>query len=417
MADSNTIARIGGILKNTYGPKIVEQQNLTAFSRKRYGKADNAFYRPSGDHFEFPARIGGNRASIAGAASDDALLPASQQKQQKFQIFDRGYTGQIKLWEADIDNSKGKEAAFITDQENEVMGLTRDILKVINIDLVAGDGSGVLSTINAGATSATQALAVGTGSFQYGSRYIQANDVIDIYDATLTTSRTAGAGVTVTTVTQSTGGGAASLLLSASVTTTTGDIVTRGPGRVNKVYAGLWAVTHNQALTSFQGLNPSTTPLLQSNRINASGQPLTESLLRSLQSVVSVVGGGEIDEYLASHAQFDAYEALAYAQKRFMDVEMDKGFETLKYAGKPFVKDVDAPPAAIYGLTKDTIKFGEVAPLGFSDLDGHVLKFVPGFPAYSAYMIERGNMFYTNPNQLGVIDTLSYPTNNPAYAR
>lgn len=416
MADQDTIARIGGILKNTYGPKVVEQQNLTAFSRKRYGKADNAFYRAAGDHFEFPARIGGNRASIAASASDDLLLTPSQQKEQKFMIYDRGYTGQIKIWEADVANTKGKEAAFIEDQQNEVMGLTRDLMKVINIDLVAGDGSGVLSTINTGTTSATQTLAVGTGSFQYGSRYIQVGDIVDVYDITLTTSRTSSAGASVVSITQSSGGGAATVVLSASITTTTGDIVTRGPGRVNKAYVGLWGATHNQGVT-FQGLSTSTYPILQANRINASGQPLTEALLRQLQSVVSVIGGGEIDEYLASHSQFDAYEALGYAQKRFMEVKMDKGFETLEFAGKPFIKDVDVPPACIYGITKDTVKFGEVSPMGFSDLDGKVLKYVPGSQSYSAYILERGNMFYTNPNQLGCIDTLAYPTNSPAYAR
>lgn len=416
MADANTIARIGGLLKQTYGPRVVEQQNMTSFTRKRYGKADNEFYRAPGSQFQFPARIGGNRGGIAPTASDDALPTALRQQEKQFIQTDRGYSGQIRVYEKDIDNSEKNFQAFISHREDELSGITRDMLKVINIDLCAGDGSGILSTINAGATSATQTLAVGTGFGQYGSRYLQQNDVIDIYDPTLTTSRTSGAGVSVNTITLSTGGGAASVVLSASVATTTGDIVVRGAGRVNKSYIGLYGATHNQAST-FQGLSTSTFPLLAANRINANTQPLTESLLRSAISVVSVVSGVEIDEFLAGFAQFDAYEALGFAQKRFMEQTLDKGFTKLKFADKDFYKDVDVPSSVIYGVKKDSILFGEVSPLGFGDLDGKVLKWDPGFMAYRGYVREFGNMLYTNPNQLVAIDTLSYPTSNPAYAR
>ena len=416
MADANTVARIGGLLKQTYGPRVVEQQNMTAFTRKRYGKADNEFYRAPGSQFQFPARIGGNRGGIAPTASDDVLPTALRQQEKQFIQTDRGYSGQIRVYEKDIDNSEKNFQAFISHKEDEISGITRDMLKVINIDLCAGDGSGILSIINAGATSATQTLAVGTAFGQYGSRYLQVNDVLDIYDPTLTTSRTSGAGVTVNSITLSSGGGAATVVLSASVTTTTGDIVVRGAGRVNKSYIGLWGATHNQAST-FQGLSTSTYPLLAANRINAAGQPLTESLLRSAISVVSVVSGVEIDEFLAGFAQFDAYEALGFAQKRFMEMTLDKGFTKLKFADKDFYKDVDVPSSVIYGVKKDSILFGEVSPLGFGDLDGTVLKWDPGYMAYRAYIREFGNMLYTNPNQLVAIDTLSYPTSNPAYAR
>lgn len=416
MADTNTITRIGGILKATFGPKIEEQQNKMAVLRNRYGKADNAYFRAPGDHFEFPARIGGNRAGIAPSASDDALPTASRQLEKKFTVQDRGYLGVIKMYEKDMENASKNFQSFISHQQDEMTNIVEDMQKVINIDLAAGDGSGILSTINAGATSATQTLAVGTGFGQWGSRYIQQGDVIDIYDSTLTTSRSGGAGYTVNSVTLSSAGGAASVVLSASSTSTTGDIVVRGGGRVNKSYIGLWGATHNQAVT-FQGLSTTTYPLLQANRINAGGNALTESYLRSLLSVVNVVSGKDIDEFAASHAQFDAYEALGFAQKRFMEVTLDKGYETLKFGGKPFFKDVDIPPAVVYGISKDKVKFGEVTSLNFSEMDGSILKWVPGFAAYTAYLREFGNMVYPNPNQLGVIDTLSYNTSNPAYAR
>jgi hypothetical protein len=415
MADAGTLSRIGGILKVTYGGAIKEQQNLMALSRKRYKKAEEGWRAP-GDHFEFAARLGGNRASIAGTASDDPLLPASRQLEKKFTIFDRGYSATIKMYEKDIANSKSNAAAFISHQEDESKGIMRDMYKVQNIDLVAGDGSGTLGTISAGATNATQTLSLGNAAFQWGSRYIQVGDLLDFYDSTLTTSRTAGAGVTVLSIVRSSGGANPTITLSASVTTTTGDFVTRGPGRANKVYMGFWGATHNQG-TTFQGLSTTTYPVLQANRVNASNQPLTEGILRSIADAVSVYSDGEIDEFLASHAQFAAYEALGFAQKRFTGPKLDKGFQTLEFDGIPFIKDVDVPPSVVYGLTKDTIRWGEVQSMGFGDLDGSILKWVAGYMAYTAYLRESGQMIYSNPNQLAVADTLYYPTTNTAYAQ
>jgi hypothetical protein len=410
MADTNTIARIGGILKNTYGPKIVEQQNLLAFTRNRYGKADNAFYRAAGDHFEFPARIGGNRASVAASLSDDPFMTPGNQKEVKFSVYDRSYIGNIKLYVADMQNATGNNgAAFISKKADEMTQLVKDMTKVINIDLCAGDGSGVLGTINAGAASTTQALAVGTAAFAYGSAYLQPGDVVDFYDPTLTTSRTAGAGLTVSAINRSTGGSVPTIVLSGTVTTTTGDIMVRGGGRANRSYIGFYGVTHNQGVT-FQGQSTTTYPQLASNRIAAGGQSLTESLLRQLQTSVLRASGDEIDEYLCGFAQYDAYEALGFAQKRFMESKLDKGFTTLSFGDKKLVRDVDMPNQLIYGINSESVLFGQVSPLSWEDQDGSVLKAVPNYAAYYAYMVERGQMIYTNPNKLGVIDGLAVPT-------
>lgn len=412
MADQNTLTRIGGLLKTTYGPVIEEQQNQTVMSRKRYGKAD-PYFRAPGNGFKFAARVGGNRSGVSAMLSDDPLPVAGRQNEQQFTVNDRAYAGSIKLWEKDIENAKGNYQSFVSHQEDETKGVARDILKQINIDLVAGDGSGIRGLIAAGTASATQTLQVGTGFGQYGSFYLQPSDV---YDSTLTTSRTAGAGVAISTITRSSGGGSATVVLASSITTTTGDVVVFNKASANKAYIGLYGMTHNQGVT-FQGLSTSTYPILQSNRINANGQPLTEALLRAAASSVESLSGVEIDEYLAGSAQFDAYEALGFAQKRFQSDTLDKGYTKLMFGSKEFVKDVDVPSSLVYALKRDTIKFGEVTPLGFSEMDGNVLTKVPGYMAYYAYMREFGNMVYTHPNQNAVIDTLSYPTNNPAYAR
>jgi hypothetical protein len=315
VADANTITRIGGILKNVYGPKIEEQQNKTAVLRTRYGKADNEYVRSmAGDHFEFPARIGGNRAGVAPAASDDALPVAGRQQEKKFSVFDRGYVAVIKMFEKDILNSESNPQAFANHQTNEMTQIVTDTEKVINIDIAAGDGSGILGLAASGTASATQTLTVSTAYGGFGSRYIQVGDVVDFYSANLVTSRSAGAGLTVNSITPSAAGGPATVVLSASVTTTTGDVLVRGAGRVNKSYMGLYGATNNQNVT-FQGLATGTYTLLQSNLIAAAGNYLNEGYLQQLVSAINVASGEDMDEFVASHGvRAEALYRLHYGQ-------------------------------------------------------------------------------------------------------
>lgn len=414
MADSGTISRIGGILKNTFGPRVEEQQNKMAVSRKRYGKADS-YFRAPGDHFEFPARVAGARGAVAPAASDDALPTPKYQNEQKFSVYDRGYTGQINFYEKDLKNAESNWQSFIGHLEDSMTNIVQDTEKLINIDFVAGDGSGILSIIGTGTSSATQTLKVGTAFGQYGSRYLMIGDWVDVYDSTLTTSRTSGAGVYVNSITPSVSGADATVVFSASLSSTTGDIVVRGGGRVNKSYTGLYAMTDDAAVT-FQGIARGTYPITKGNHIAAGSVSLTESLLQQMSSATEVSCGEDFDEYLASQAQWDQYLSLSYAQKRFMDTKVDKGFATVKFAEKDFVKDVDIPPSMVYGIKRDTVKFGEVAKLGFMDEEGQIMKWNPGFAGYRAVPREYGNFCYTRPNANARLDGLTYPLNS-TYAR
>jgi hypothetical protein len=337
--------------------------------------------------------------------------------EKKFQVFDRGYAATIKMYEKDMENASKNFQSFISHQTDEMTNIVTDVEKVINIDLAAGDGSGILehgrhwrNLDHADPQGRHGVRSVGLALLaswrrdrhlrldpdhqpQFG-RWLHRQHhhaVLGGADASDCDQRIIVPPPPAT-----------SWCAAADVSTS--------------LTLGLWGMTHNQAVT-FQGLSTSTYPILQSNRINAGGNPLTEAYLRSALSVVNVVSGKDIDEFAASHAQFDAYEALGFAQKRFQDSTLDKGYETLQFAGKKFFKDVDIPPAVVYGISKSTVKFGEVTSLNFSEMDGSVLKFVPNFMAYQAWLREFGQMLFTNPNQNVVIDTLSYNLTNPAYTR
>ena len=420
MADTGTIGRIGGILKTVYASGVIDQQNLKAESWERYGKADS-FFRAPGAYFAFAARLAGMRGAIAPTASDDPLLQPVEINDKQFTVFDRAYNLQFKFYEKDLRNAERDWQAFTNTMKEKMSTAPLDMKKVINIDFLAGDGSGVLSLINAAATASTTiTLQVGTGWFQNGSRYLMqgGGDQIDVYDPTLTISRTGGTGVYVTQVTPSVNGGPATAVLSAAVTVQANDIVVRAGGRVNKSFIGLKAATDNAA-TSFQGLSRATYPILSGNVIPGNGTlSLSETLLQQLQDVVEIRSGKMLTEFLVGHGQWAQYMSLGWAQKRFTNNgKLDKGFQTADFNGVPFRKDVDVPPYVVYGLIDDIIKYGEVRPMGMLDEDGSVLSKDPGYMRYYAILAIFGNFCYTNPNQLGRIDGLLYNTNGSVYVQ
>lgn len=407
MADTNTISRIGGLLKNTYGPNyVVEQQNKAALTRKKFSSAAESF-RVGGDHYEFPARLQGNRASVQAQKSDDALAVPQRQVEKKFQVTDRMYTGVIRLFQKDIKNAEGNDRAFVSHLDDEVNMMLEDMLKCINIETF-GDGTGTLGVINASANSTSQTLKVGTAFGSFGSKYLAVGDLIDIFDPTGVTSRTSGAGVTINSITVSSAGGAATMVLSGAVNSTTNDIVVRGKAGANNAYVGLWSGTNNDTGT-FQGLSRNTYNMLQGAVVDAGGNGLNETYLQQIVSKIEINGGDGISEFRTGQAQFDAYAALGFAQKRFMDAKLDKGFQELDYTGIPFVKDVDCPPAAIFALNYKYILMGLLGPMDWMKEDGDVLKWDAGYAAYKAVLFEAGNYAYTRPNAIGRIQALAVP--------
>jgi hypothetical protein len=408
MADAATISRIGGLLKNTYGPQyVVEQQNKAAVTRKDFAAAPESA-RMGGDHYEFPVKVAGNRAAVQFQASDDALATPGRQNSQKMQIFDRMLTCNIKVFEKDIENSTGNDRAFINTLDDEVNGSIEDTMKVTNVDTFM-DGTGIRATIATGVASATQTLAVGTAFGQFGSRYLFKGDVVDIYDSTLTTSRTGGVGLTIANApTRSVNGGVATVVFGASVTTTTGDIVIFGIKSVNKAYMGLWGATNNDTGT-FQGQSRNTFPIIKGTVIDAAGNGLLESHLQQVLTGVEQATGDPkmVKEFRTGNAQWDAYAALGYGQKRFTGTDLDKGFQSLDFNGIPFKKDTDGPPPAIFALNMEQVQNGIPKPLHWMDREGNMLKWNAGFAAWVAVLVEFGNYCYPRPNALARIQALS----------
>jgi len=401
MADQNTINRIGGLLKNVYSDAIVEQQNLAAVARKLFTKAKGV--RLGGDHYEVSVRIGGNRAGVGARNSDDQLPIPLRQQEKKFQIFDRAVFGVIRVFDKDIQNTKDNKQAFINHLDDEITQVAKDVLKHMNI-MTYGDGTGTLTTVNANTVASNQFVgATGTAFGKFGTRYLQLNDQIDIWDPTFTTQRTPAGGVTVTNVDPTT----QTVTVSANLTLTANDVVVRA-NSANKEYIGLQLATDNSSAVTFQNLSRGTFAILRGNVIDAGGAGLAESHLQQIISQIEMSAGETPDRFLCSNSPWDQYVALGQSLKRYVNtLKLDRGFQELDYNGIPFLKDVDSPPAAIWALNSEYCQNGVVTPLSWSEEDGSILKWDAGYAAYKAFMREYGNYVWPRPNALGRVQALS----------
>jgi hypothetical protein len=81
VADTQTIGRIGEMLKNVYADGVVQLQNQATVIRKKFKKAKAV--RVSGDHYEMDVRVGGNRGAVGARNSDDPMPVAKRQRHKK----------------------------------------------------------------------------------------------------------------------------------------------------------------------------------------------------------------------------------------------------------------------------------------------------------------------------------------------
>jgi hypothetical protein len=309
----------------------------------------------------------------------------------------------IRVFDKDIQNSKDNKQAFINHLDDEVTQVAKDVMKHMNI-MTYGDGTGTLTVVNAGTVaSATFVGKSGTAFGSFGTRYLQLNDQIDIWDPTFVTQRTPAGGVSVTNVDPTT----QTVTMSLALTLTANDVVVRA-NSANKEYIGLQLATDNSSAVTFQALSRGTFAILRGNVLSVAGAGLAESHLQQIISLIEMSSGETPDRFLTGNAQWDAYVALGQSLKRYVNTQkLDRGFQELDYNGIPFLKDVDASPAAIFALNSEYCQNGVVTPLSWSEEDGSILKWDAGYAAYKAFMREYGNYVWPRPNAVGRIDTLA----------
>jgi len=382
----DNISELSAILKTVYGPGVEQQQNLAAMLYKRFGQSNVRF---GGNSYEFPARMVntqsvGARGYRVGLPQPILNVDVTSRVRHKFNY------GTFDIAGPDIEKGKGNVNAFVNTLTDKMRSLTEMLLKDLNMQTYL-DGTGVRATCK----SAFSTGVVSVDRIKYLRVGMQVNVISDTDGTTVRTGNgdsdpgdtgtyatsrftimAINAAVNPPTVTL----GAGSPLVATTPTSAdTGDFIVRHKA-IGAELTGLGAIVDdgvaNPAANVLQDIDRTSSNLWKAKVLGNSGSPrdLTLNLLQLGMDTPEILSGRRINLLVGSYNARDRYLQLLVPQKRFVDLKMDGGFQTLEYNGREFLVDVDCPDEQIFLLVKESIQRFGLFDLQFVEQTGGILK-------------------------------------------
>ncbi len=240
-------------------------------------------------------------------------------------------------------------------------------------------GTGTLATLATNSSGTTLNL---TGADVGTPLILRAGQLVDF--ATTTTVNTTADLISSVTLTA---GVPTAIVVGTAAATTSGDIITR-TGANTKEIIGLPGIV--SASGSLHGVDPSSFPIWKSTDVNNSGtaQPLSEPLMQSVMSQVSIASGETPDAIVCHQFQRDHfYEVLVSLKRSVNTLDLKGGFKSLTFNDDvPLLVDRFVKPDSMYFVNLDHLSLYEVAPLNWADRDGAILSRIPGKDEWAAFV-------------------------------
>lgn len=354
-----------------------------------------------GTEFRIPIRVSRNQGT-GPRAENVPLMAAGNQGYLQITEPLKFYYGTFNITGQLLKASRSSEGAFKQALTAEMQGVTDDLKRHVNIHGY-GDGTGSIATIVTGVASATQTLST--------LIYIQGGETVDIYDVTGVTIRNAAA-LTVTSFNRST----RAVVFNTSVTTTTGDIVVRASADstssvpnndLNQALTGLAKIVKESG--ALHGLNPATAgqTIWKSSNVAAGGAIVGDNLLRQLTDSIGFESGSDEEVIMITTRGIrNRYVNTLVSMKRFTNEQsmtLRGGFKAVMFDDTPIVIDDHCPKGVVYALNTKALFWSQMSDWEWIDQDGDVLKQVPGYDKYVAYIYKYMNMGTTARNRHGYI--------------
>jgi hypothetical protein len=386
----DNISELSALLKTVYGPGVEQQQNLAAMLYKRFGEAS---LRPGGNAYEFPARMV-NTQSVGARGYRVSLPEPILNIDVTARVRHKFFYGTFDITGPDIEKGKGNVNAFVNTLTDKMRSLTEMMLKDLNMQTYL-DGTGVRATIPTGAVFTGASFAV--DQVKYLRVGMQVNFVAGTDGVTLRggTAGDSDAGDTTGTYFQKrftisridTSTTPPTIQVSVAAGTVSpasgitgiavGDFITRHKA-VGAELTGLGSIVDdgvfNPGSQVLQDIDRVSNPLWRAKILNAGGGDISLQLMQLGMDLPEVQSGRRITTVIGSYNMRDRYLMLLVPQKRFTDLKLDGGFQTLEYNGRDFLVDVDCPDGQVLFMNDDSVeKFG-LFDLQFVEQTGGILK-------------------------------------------
>lgn len=361
-----TMSTLQSILKNFYIGPVRENLNNATVLLAQLKKSSKEVV---GEQVVLPLHIGRNWGIGArGTAGNGTLPTARNQQYNKATFTTKDVYGRVEIRGKTIRATKTDKGAFLRSVEAETKGMVKDLSNDINRQLY-GNGDGILTLINGGATSATQTVD--------STQYLEEGMYLDIDNDT---------NVVISTINSETG-----ITLSGSITAADNDTVRiAGVGATDELN-GLNLIVNTSG--SLHGIDPSTYTIWKGNVFGSDSSPvaLTEDQMQQAQDQADK-NGGKVDFIVTSYEGRRKFMQLLADQKRFTSPQTGKlkgGFDYIDFNNIPLVVDKHcqkSPTATrMYFLTLDSLGIYRMSDFDWMQEDGAILARQVGSSATETY--------------------------------
>lgn len=402
MAAPTSMTNVSGVLKNIYDSYVEKVQNLKhraideiAKSTKKFNAGGNGFYGAINDY--------GNESG--GAINEtESFRSIDNEHYAQYRVTPKVITWPVEFSGLVAEAAQGDDEAFANAVVDAIDTARERMLSDENRQFY-GLGNGLLASPTA--TVASNLLSFTVDSTQY----LRANMVVDVFNGATKTIDSKR----ITRVDPVNGViyFATSLAFAlASTDHIVKENLRDSAASDGKEMMGLRGIVDDSTdLTTFQTIDATASDLWRAVRIDASSANLTSDLLQRLEDDVMLLGGDEVDTFIAHPKQRRKYLDLVVPQKRYQEGQMDSGFTKLEFNGKEFWLDKDCQIDTVYGLKKSALRKFEVSPLSMAGHAGSD-KFLrlSNQDAYQTYWKHYCNFGVGKRNCFGKIKGLATPS-------
>lgn len=391
-------------LKIDYLPAIREQLENSSIL---LSKIERNTRDVSGKQWQMTAHT--QRNSGVGAGSETDLPTAGSQGYKNPYGTVKYNRGRIQISGPVMKASRTDKGAMTRALESEIDGVTRDLKKDVNYQLM-NDGTAVRALVNGDPGTGTTLTLDGPGT-----NWFHDGMLVDILDPATGDITTSGTDLVVTSVDSST-----QLTMAAALNADVADNdwVVRANSR--EVGGGSLSANPSYEMMGLKGIIDDGTYVTTLHNISRStyawwkcsthsdddNSGTNRALSRELiQKSISAVekNGGSVSMILSDHDARDSYVSLEASDKRHVNtMTLDGGWKALEYSSGgngsiPWVADVDMTPNTIFFIDLMHLQLMEMSGWEWMDEDGAVLSRVSGSDAYEAVLFKYSDLATDRP--------------------
>lgn len=379
-----TMTTVEPILKEIYGPRLVDQLQSQITTLKRIqSTSDGVTEETGGKYVTFPLRIKRNHG-IGSRNENEALPPADTQGYVAARVGLTYQYGSIQLTGQTFELAERNVQAFSSALQEEMDGLTESLKKDANRQ-VYGTSIGKMATANAAGSTTTFVCS------NDEAIYLEVGMKVDVY-TNADVLRNSGMVISNVERDDPADGTTTVTFAAAATAMASGDYIVRDDN-YGKEIIGFREIIGNSG--TVYNVNSANVPLWKSVVDDpGADRPISEGLMTNMVDEIRT-NGGTVSVIFTTLGVRRSYANLLQQQRRYSNVtKFEGGFSGLAFTTDqgdvPVVPDYDCPKKQMFYVNEKALKIYQTHDWKWMDRDGSMWQRVitsgGNYDAYQATM-------------------------------